>query len=76
MPHMLYVGLHDDDKIAAFALEGDSGELTKQLDVPAAGGLSADFWAVGQAIRPARYDLGVRCAKPVAPARLFSSRSR
>ena len=29
MPDMLYVGLQDDDKIAVFALDGDSGELTK-----------------------------------------------
>jgi 6-phosphogluconolactonase len=40
MPDMLYVGLQDDDKIAVFALDGDSGELTKRADVAAAGGPS------------------------------------
>ena len=30
MPDMLYVGLQDDDKIAVFALDGDSGERTKR----------------------------------------------
>src|SRR5215467_887990 len=40
MPDMLYVGLQDDDKIAVFALNGDSGELTKRGDVAAAGGPS------------------------------------
>src|SRR3984893_6194179 len=40
MPDMLYVGLQDDDKIAVFALDGDSGELTKRADVAAGGGPS------------------------------------
>src|SRR5499427_1703240 len=40
MPEMLYVGLQDDDKIAVFALNGDSGGLTKWGDVAAAGGPS------------------------------------
>src|SRR5215471_4198713 len=40
MPDMQYVGLQDDDKIAIFALDGDSGELTKQADVAATGGPS------------------------------------
>jgi len=40
MPHALYVCLQDDDKIAAFAIDADSGELTPQADIPAAGGPS------------------------------------
>jgi 6-phosphogluconolactonase len=40
MPDMLYVGLQDDDKIAVFALNGDSGGLRKRGDVAAAGGPS------------------------------------
>ena len=37
MSDMLYVGLQDDDKIVVFALDGDSGKLTKRADVAAAG---------------------------------------
>jgi 6-phosphogluconolactonase len=37
---MLYVGLQDDDKIAVFALDGGSGELTRRADVAANGGPS------------------------------------
>src|SRR5690242_14639159 len=38
MPEMLYVGLQDDNKVAVFALDGDSGRLTKQAEVrPPAG---------------------------------------
>src|SRR5499427_7182640 len=40
MSDMLYVGLQDDDKIAVFALNGDSGGLTKRGDLAAAGGPS------------------------------------
>ncbi|MGC1890174.1 MAG: beta-propeller fold lactonase family protein, partial [Stellaceae bacterium] len=40
MPDMLYVGLQEDDKIAVFTLNGDSGGLTKRGDVAAAGGPS------------------------------------
>ncbi|HEX3864863.1 MAG TPA: beta-propeller fold lactonase family protein [Stellaceae bacterium] len=40
MPYALYVGLQDDDKIATFALDADSGRLTPQADVPVAGGPS------------------------------------
>jgi 6-phosphogluconolactonase (cycloisomerase 2 family) len=36
----LYVCLQDDDKIAAFAVEPDSGRLTPQAEVPVAGGPS------------------------------------
>jgi 6-phosphogluconolactonase (cycloisomerase 2 family) len=40
MSDMLYVGFQDDDKIVVFALDGDSGKLTKRADVAAAGGPS------------------------------------
>src|SRR5438132_11982601 len=38
MPHALYVCLQDDDKIAAFAIDADTGQLTRRAEVPAAGG--------------------------------------
>jgi 6-phosphogluconolactonase (cycloisomerase 2 family) len=50
---MLYVGLQDDDKIAVFALDGESGALAKRADVPAGGGPSV------MAISPARSTLYV-----------------
>ena len=40
MPCSLYVCLQDDDKIAAFAVEPDSGRLTPQAEVAVAGGPS------------------------------------
>jgi 6-phosphogluconolactonase (cycloisomerase 2 family) len=40
MPHALYVGLQDDDRIAVFAIDHDSGRLTKRADVPGGGGPS------------------------------------
>src|SRR5205823_13323182 len=40
MPHALYVCLQDDDKIASFAIDAESGRLTPQADVPAVGGPS------------------------------------
>src|SRR5437868_5998930 len=40
MPHALYVCLQDDDKIASFAIDAESGRLTAQADVPAVGGPS------------------------------------
>ena len=43
MPEMLYVGLQDDDKIAVFALDGATGELTKRADV-AAGSAAKAAW--------------------------------
>ncbi len=48
MAHALYVCLQDDDKIAAFAIDADSGRLTPQPEVPVAGGPS------GLAISPDR----------------------
>src|SRR5215467_3753172 len=55
MPDVLYVGLQDDDKIAVFALNGESGELTKRGDAAAAGGPSV------MAISPDRNTLYVGC---------------
>jgi len=40
MPHSLYICLQDEDKIAAFTLDADTGRLTPQAEVPAAGGPS------------------------------------
>jgi 6-phosphogluconolactonase len=40
MPHALYVCLQDDDKIAAFAMDDETGRLTPRAAVPAAGGPS------------------------------------
>lgn len=55
MPDMLYVGLQGDDKIAVFALDRDSGALTKEADVAAAGGPSV------AAISPDRSTLYIGC---------------
>jgi len=55
MPDMLYVGLQDDEKIAVFALDPDSGTLTKRAEVAAAGGPSVT------AISPDRNTLYVGC---------------
>src|SRR5579863_8168982 len=40
MPHVLYVGLQDDDKIASFLIDADSGRLTPQAELAVAGGPS------------------------------------
>jgi len=40
MPNALYVGLQDEDKIVGFGVDADSGQLTRQTEVPAAGGPS------------------------------------
>jgi 6-phosphogluconolactonase len=40
MPCSLYVCLQDDDKIAVFTVDPETGGLTPQADVPAAGGPS------------------------------------
>jgi len=40
MPHALYVCLQDEDKIAAFAMDADTGQLTARAAVPAPGGPS------------------------------------
>ena len=40
MPHVLYVGLQDDDKIAVYAIDPDSGALTKRAETTGSGGPS------------------------------------
>ena len=40
MPDSLYVCLQDEDKIAAFTMDADTGQLTPGAEVPAAGGPS------------------------------------
>ena len=40
MPYALYVCLQDDDKIATFAIDAETGHLTPRTEVPAAGGPS------------------------------------
>jgi 6-phosphogluconolactonase len=40
MPHALYVCLQDDNKIAVFAIESESGQLSPRAEVPLAGGPS------------------------------------
>jgi 6-phosphogluconolactonase len=40
MPCALYVCLQDDDRIAAFAIDAKTGELTPTADIPVAGGPS------------------------------------
>jgi 6-phosphogluconolactonase len=51
MPYALYVCLQDDDKIAAFAIDAETGQLTPRTEVPAAGGPSV------MAISPDRHTL-------------------
>ena len=38
MPYALYVCLQDDNKIAAFGMNPDTGQLSAQAEVPVAGG--------------------------------------
>jgi 6-phosphogluconolactonase (cycloisomerase 2 family) len=40
MPNALYVGLQDEDKIIAFVMNSETGTLTRQAEVAAAGGPS------------------------------------
>ena len=40
MPSSLYVCLQDEDKIAVFAIDADSGQLTRQAEIAASGGPS------------------------------------
>src|SRR5438128_6920723 len=51
MPSSLYVCLQDEDKIAVFAIDADSGRLTRQAEVAASGGPSV------MAISPDRHVL-------------------
>src|SRR5260370_16732005 len=53
MPYSLYVCLQDENKIAAFAMDTDTGRLTPQAEVLAPGGPS------GLAISPDRHVLYV-----------------
>jgi 6-phosphogluconolactonase len=66
MPEMLYIGLQDEDKVAVFALDGDSGALTKRADVMAAGGPAV------MAISPDRNTLyvGYRARPSIASYRI------
>jgi 6-phosphogluconolactonase len=75
----LYVCLQDDDKIAAFALDADSGQLTPRAEVAVAGGPSGLAISndrrrlyVGQRTRPAissfRIDQGSGALTPLATA--------
>ena len=40
MPHALYVCLQDEDKIVAFTIDAETGQLTRQAQVPASDGPS------------------------------------
>ena len=40
MPNALYVCLQDEDKIAVFASDADTGQLTRKAEMAAAGGPS------------------------------------
>src|SRR5260370_20495794 len=60
MPYSLYVCLQDDNKIAAFNLDADSGRLTPQAEMPVSGGPFA------LSISPDRHVLYV--AHRIAPA--------
>jgi len=40
MPHALYVCLQDEDKIASFAIDSETGRLTRQAEVAVPGGPS------------------------------------
>jgi 6-phosphogluconolactonase len=51
MPHALYVCLQDEDKIAAFTMDADTGQLRPLVEVPSGGGPSV------LAISPDRHTL-------------------
>jgi 6-phosphogluconolactonase len=40
MANALYVGLQDEDKIVAFSIDADTGQLARQAEVPVSGGPS------------------------------------
>jgi 6-phosphogluconolactonase len=59
MSHYMYVALQDDDKIAVFTMDAETGQLTPQAETPVAGGpsllaISPDRTAlyVGHRVRP------------------------
>ena len=66
MPYALYVCAQDDNKIAAFAMDADTGQLTPQAEVPVAGGPSV------MAISPDRRTLyvGQRTAEAISSFRI------
>jgi 6-phosphogluconolactonase len=66
MPDALYVCLQDDDRIAVFALDGDSGGLSQRAMLPVAGGPSV------MAISPDRKTLyvGHRTRPAIASLRI------
>ena len=60
MPYSLYSCLQNENKIAAFAMDADTGHLTPQAEVPALGGpavlaISPDWHVlyVGYRVQPA-----------------------
>lgn len=60
MPYHVYVCLQDDDKIAAFSMDAATGQLSRQAEVPVAGGPSSlaispnrQVLYVGQRVTPA-----------------------
>jgi 6-phosphogluconolactonase (cycloisomerase 2 family) len=66
MPYSLYVCLQDEDKIAAFTLDADTGRLEPRAEVPVAGGpsvlaISPDRRTlyVGHRTRPAISSFGI-----------------
>src|SRR5438105_3756055 len=60
MPDALYVCLQDDNKIAVFAMDRDTGELSRRAEVPIAGGPSV------MALSPDRQTLYVGTRTPPA----------
>jgi 6-phosphogluconolactonase (cycloisomerase 2 family) len=66
MPYALYVCAQDDNKIIAFAMDADTGQLTPQAEVPSAGGPSV------MAISPDRRTLyvGQRTGQAISSFRI------
>jgi 6-phosphogluconolactonase len=66
MPYFLYACLQDDNKIVPFTMNADTGQLTRQTDIPAAGGPSV------LAISPDRHTLyvGYRGAPAISSYRI------
>ena len=66
MPNALYVCVQDDNKIAAFAIDESSGQLTPQAETPVPGGPSVT------AISPDRRTLyvGARTAPAILSFRI------
>jgi 6-phosphogluconolactonase len=66
MPYALYVCAQDDNKIAAFTMDADTGQLTPQAELPVAGGPSV------MAISPDRRTLyvGQRTGEAISSFRI------